>query len=105
MPPTARAATAAAASLPHWSSAAPVVATVATTTSCSTCGWTFGRSDDADFLPLEGDLDDEVTRRLGQLGHESLTEWADIENLEERLDADGTRIDPVVLRVLRETTG
>ena len=56
------------------------------------------------FLPLEGELGDEVARRLGQLGHESLVEWADIENLEERLDADGTRIDPVVLRLLRGMT-
>ena len=64
----------------------------------------FGRSADAEFLPLEGELGEEVSRRLGQLGHESLVEWADIENLEERLDADGTRIDPVVLRLLRGMT-
>ena len=34
-------------------------------------------------------------------GHDTLDHWAGVENLEERLWPDGSRIDPVVLGVLR----
>ncbi|HLX31342.1 MAG TPA: DUF1028 domain-containing protein [Gaiellaceae bacterium] len=55
------------------------------------------------WLPLEGELGDEVDRRLSQLGYDSLAAWAGVENLEERVDG-GEAIDPVVLDALREAT-
>ncbi len=64
----------------------------------------FGKTPADEFLPLEGQLATEMTERLSRIGHASLQEWADIENLEERLDPSGKTIDPVVLRLLRETT-
>jgi len=64
----------------------------------------FGKTPADEFLPIEGELATEVSERLAQLGHASLQEWADIENLEERLDPSGATVDPVVLRLLRETT-
>jgi uncharacterized Ntn-hydrolase superfamily protein len=54
-----------------------------------------------DWLPLEGELQAEVQRRLAGLGHDSLAGWAGVENLEERVDGD-QEIDPVVLEALRE---
>jgi uncharacterized Ntn-hydrolase superfamily protein len=62
----------------------------------------FGKPDPATLLPLEGELADEVARRLAALGHASLEDWAGIENYEERL-VEGA-IDPVVLGKLREAT-
>jgi uncharacterized Ntn-hydrolase superfamily protein len=56
-----------------------------------------------DWLPLEGELQAEVDERLGRLGYESLSAWAGVENLEERVDG-GDAIDPVVLEALREAT-
>ena len=54
-----------------------------------------------EWLPLEGDLRDEVEERLGALGYDSLDAWAGVENLEERVDGSDA-IDPVVLDALRE---
>jgi uncharacterized Ntn-hydrolase superfamily protein len=54
-----------------------------------------------DWLPLEGELRDEVEKRLGALGYDSLDAWAGVENLEERVDGSDA-IDPVVLDALRE---
>jgi uncharacterized Ntn-hydrolase superfamily protein len=67
----------------------------------------FGSTPEAELLPLE-QVEGEVTERLALLGytgtaHAALEQWADIENLEERLH-DG-RIDPVVLRLLRRQSG
>jgi len=56
-----------------------------------------------DWLPLEGELRVEVNERLGRLGHETLDEWASVENLEERVDGENS-IDPVVLDALREAS-
>jgi uncharacterized Ntn-hydrolase superfamily protein len=53
-----------------------------------------------DWLPLEGDLRAEVDERLGRLGYDTLTAWAGVENLEERMDGNDA-IDPVVLEALR----
>ncbi|MFN8222673.1 MAG: DUF1028 domain-containing protein [Gaiellales bacterium] len=64
----------------------------------------FGRTPREEWLPLEADLAREVSERLGRLGYESLTDWAGVENLEERVDGGG-EIDPVVLAVLRERSG
>jgi uncharacterized Ntn-hydrolase superfamily protein len=56
-----------------------------------------------DWLPLEGELRDEVDERLGRLGHDSLDGFAGVENLEERVDG-ADAIDPVVLEALREAS-
>jgi uncharacterized Ntn-hydrolase superfamily protein len=63
----------------------------------------FGKSPPEEFLPLEGELGEEVRALVERTGTRSLEEWAGVENLEERLWPDGSRIDPVVLRLLRET--
>ena len=63
----------------------------------------FGVTPDEDWLPLDGDIADEVTARLTRTGFATLREWAGAANLEERV-RDGQRIDPVVLEALREDT-
>jgi uncharacterized Ntn-hydrolase superfamily protein len=65
----------------------------------------FGKADPTTALALEGDLADEVRRRLGALGHDqddldaALAHWAAVENFEERMLAG--RVDPTVLEQLR----
>ncbi len=61
----------------------------------------FGRTPPDRFLPLEGELDDEVRSRLAAAGHDTLKQWAGVKNLEERLDPAGATIDPVLLSALR----
>jgi uncharacterized Ntn-hydrolase superfamily protein len=63
----------------------------------------FGSTPRSDWLPLEGDLRDEVDERLAQLGYATLDAWAGVENLEERVDGSD-EIDPVVLETLRGTS-
>jgi uncharacterized Ntn-hydrolase superfamily protein len=63
----------------------------------------FGRTPRTEWLPLEGELAAEVQTRLGSLGYERLTDWAGVENLEERVDGEEA-IDPVVLEHLRDST-
>jgi uncharacterized Ntn-hydrolase superfamily protein len=62
----------------------------------------FGKTPEAEFLPLEGALAEEVRRHLDALGYSSVDEWASVQNLEERLDPSGRTIDPKVLDVMRE---
>ena len=68
----------------------------------------FERPDPAACLPLEGEVADEVRRRLAALGHTgfdlttALSSWAGGENLEERRVPG--RIDPLVLDHLRALT-
>lgn len=68
----------------------------------------FDKPDPATALPLDGEIAEEVRRRLGALGHReddlatALADWAGIENYEERLME--TRIDAVLLEKLREAT-
>lgn len=62
----------------------------------------FGRPDPATLLPLEGELDEEVTYRLHALGFATLEDWAGVENYEERLVPGA--IDPLVLDKLREVS-
>jgi uncharacterized Ntn-hydrolase superfamily protein len=65
----------------------------------------FGKADPSKALPLDGDLADEVRRRLAALGHTqddldaALNDWAGVENFEERMLAG--HIDPTVLEQLR----
>jgi uncharacterized Ntn-hydrolase superfamily protein len=56
-----------------------------------------------DWLPVEGDLRDEIGERLQRLGYDSLDAWAGVENLEERVDGEDA-IDPVALDTLREAS-
>lgn len=63
----------------------------------------FGRTPERFWLPLEGELHDEVEERLGRLGFDSLEAWASVENLEERVNGSDA-IDPVVLEALREAS-
>jgi len=63
----------------------------------------FGVTPDEDWLPLEGELADEVRARLTRAGYGTLHEWAGVANLEDRVREE-PRIDPVVLEALREAT-
>jgi uncharacterized Ntn-hydrolase superfamily protein len=63
----------------------------------------FGRTPERFWLPLEGELHDEVDERLGRLGFDSLEAWASVENLEERVTGSDA-IDPVVLEALRKAS-
>jgi uncharacterized Ntn-hydrolase superfamily protein len=63
----------------------------------------FGETPRERWLPLDGELQAEVSGLLARLGYESLEEWAGVANLEERVDGDDA-IDPVVLRELRRAT-
>jgi uncharacterized Ntn-hydrolase superfamily protein len=67
----------------------------------------FGRTPDDEWLALDDALRAELHERLDGLGYDgdvvaALDQWAGSENLEERLDRSGRRIDPVVLEALRE---
>ena len=63
--------------------------------------WTlFGRTPKADWILIDDALRDEISERLAELGYTSLTGWAGVVNLEERIDGN-ERIDPVVLAALR----
>jgi uncharacterized Ntn-hydrolase superfamily protein len=62
----------------------------------------FGKTPPDEFLALEGELAAEVSATLERRGYGSLDEFAGVENLEERLWPDGSRIDPELLRLLRE---
>lgn len=63
----------------------------------------FGKTPRSAWLPLDGELGDEVGERLARLGYERLADWAGVENLEERVDGDDA-IDPVVLEELRRNS-
>ncbi|HEY7207686.1 MAG TPA: DUF1028 domain-containing protein [Gaiellaceae bacterium] len=70
----------------------------------------FGRTPDPQWLAVDEGLEQELRERLRRLGYEgelaqALDSWAGVENLEERLERDGSRIDPVVLEALREQSG
>ena len=64
----------------------------------------FGRTPDDEWLALAGELEAEVRARLARLDYDDLDAWAGVENLEERLDPTGAKIDPVVLDALREAS-
>ena len=63
----------------------------------------FGKTPSSDWIQVDNDLRAELHQRLGRLGYESLSEWAGVENLEERLVGEDV-IDPVVLEELRRQT-
>ncbi len=61
----------------------------------------FGKTPRSQWIEVDDELRGEITDRLGRLGYDSLTEWAGVENLEERVDREDA-VDPVVLEALRE---
>lgn len=67
----------------------------------------FGETPEAEWLPVDAALADELRGRLTRLGYdqdsleESFATWAGVENLEERVRG-ADRIDPVVLAELRK---
>jgi len=64
----------------------------------------FGKTPGEDWIQVDADLRTELRERLGRLGYESLSEWAGVENLEERVVGED-KIDPVVLEELRKQSG
>jgi uncharacterized Ntn-hydrolase superfamily protein len=65
----------------------------------------FGKTARESWVPVDDDLRQELGERLARLGYdgsleETLTTWASVENLEERVDG-AAAIDPLVLRELR----
>ena len=63
----------------------------------------FGETPQEQWIEVDDGLRAEIDERLSRLGHDSLEDWAGIENLEERVDGTA-RIDPVVLTALREVS-
>jgi uncharacterized Ntn-hydrolase superfamily protein len=63
----------------------------------------FGKTPRDRWLPLDDELQAEVSGLLGRLGYKTLADWAGAANLEERIEGDDA-IDPVVLRELRRAT-
>ena len=63
----------------------------------------FGNTPRDRWLPLDDELQAEVSGLLERLGYQTLDDWAGAANLEERVDG-ADAIDPVVLRELRRAT-
>jgi len=63
----------------------------------------FGNTPRDRWLPLDDELQAEVSGLLERLGYQTLDDWAGAANLEERVNGDDA-IDPVVLRELRRAT-
>src|SRR4249919_697681 len=63
----------------------------------------FGETPRDQWLPLDAELQAELTGLLSGLGYNTLADWAGAANLEERVDGDDA-IDPVVLRELRRAS-
>jgi uncharacterized Ntn-hydrolase superfamily protein len=63
----------------------------------------FGETPRDRWLPLDDELQTEVSGLLARLGYERLEDWAGAANLEERVGGHDA-IDPVVLRELRRAT-
>ncbi len=63
----------------------------------------FGETPRDQWLPLDSELEREVSGLLSRLGYATLADWAGAANLEERVDGDDA-IDPVVLRELRRAS-
>jgi uncharacterized Ntn-hydrolase superfamily protein len=61
----------------------------------------FGRTPRRLWIEVDDGLRSEIQERVARLGHDSLTQWAGVENLEERVDGED-EIDPFVLELLRK---
>jgi uncharacterized Ntn-hydrolase superfamily protein len=64
----------------------------------------FGTTPRDEWIEVDDAMRAELDERLGQLGFETLADWAGVENLEERVDGEA-EIDPFVLERLREKSG
>src|SRR4029450_8038195 len=62
----------------------------------------FGKTPREEWIAVGDALRAELEERLARVGHGTLSDWAGVENLEERVDGEG-EIDPVVLARLRES--
>ena len=60
----------------------------------------FGKTPRSQWIAVDEVLRAEIKARLDVLGHDTLDDWAGVENLEERVDGTD-HIDPVVLAALR----
>jgi uncharacterized Ntn-hydrolase superfamily protein len=63
----------------------------------------FGKTPPGEWIPVDEELRRELDARLARLGYDSLSDWAGVENLEERVDGEEA-IDPVVLEALRRAS-
>jgi len=63
----------------------------------------FGRTPRSQWLKVDPELRRELDERLRQLGFAQLSDWASVENLEERVDGED-EVDPFVLERLREAS-
>jgi uncharacterized Ntn-hydrolase superfamily protein len=66
-------------------------------------GQLFGQTPRRLWVEVDDELRSEIQERLARLGHDNLTQWAGVENLEERIDGED-EVDPVVLEELRRQT-
>ena len=62
----------------------------------------FAKTPRGQWLKVDDDLRDEISRLLAAQGYERLADWAGVQNLEERVEGEDA-IDPVVLAELRRT--
>lgn len=68
----------------------------------------FGQTPKEEWVPVDGELTEEIEERLARLGYDTadvkaaFREWVGTENLEDRAPELGERIDPVVLEELRK---
>ena len=62
----------------------------------------FGKTPREEWIAVDDALRAELDELLARVGHGTLSDWAGVENLEERVDGEG-EIDPVVLARLRES--
>jgi uncharacterized Ntn-hydrolase superfamily protein len=68
----------------------------------------FGQTPKEEWVPVDGELGEEIEERLARLGYDTadvkaaFREWVGTENLEDRAPELGERIDPVVLDELRK---
>ena len=60
----------------------------------------FGSTPRSEWIEIDDELRSELEQRLAALGHATLADWAEVANLEERVDGMDA-IDPVVLEALR----
>ena len=63
----------------------------------------FGKTPREEWITVDDAMRAELDELLGRVGHETLADWAGVENLEERVDGED-EVDRLVLARLREST-